>query len=201
MPDFSTQALLIFIKNPRRGHVKTRLAATEGDEKALEIYQQLLAYTRKTVQPLQADKQVWYSQFVPEQDEWDDAIFVKKRQQGETLGRRMQGAFKQAFNEDYRQVVIIGSDCGQLKKKHLEHAYEALKTNDVVIGPSEDGGYYLLGMRKYFPVLFEDKPWSTDDVFEHTLEDCKTYNLSYHVLETLNDVDTEEDWDQIKDQF
>lgn len=201
MPKSTSNALLIFVKNPKKGHVKTRLAATVGDEKALEIYKKLLAYTCQTVKPLQADKQVWYSQFIPAQDEWDEAMFTKKKQQGETLGTRMQGAFKQAFNEGYQRVVIIGSDCGQLKGKHLEHAYEALETNDVVIGPSVDGGYYLLGMRKYFPVLFEDKPWSTDDVFSQTVNDCKTDGLSYHVLEMLNDVDTKGDWNRIKDQF
>lgn len=201
MPKSTSNALLIFVKNPKKGHVKTRLAATVGDEKALEIYRQLLTHTRITVQPLQADKQVWYSQFIPRQDEWDDVMFAKKKQQGETLGKRMQRAFKEAFKKGYQRVVIIGSDCGQLKGKHLEHAYEALETNDVVIGPAEDGGYYLLGMRKYFPVLFEDKPWSTDDVFEQTLDDCKTYGLSCNVLETLNDVDTKEDWEQIKSWF
>ncbi|MBN2732440.1 MAG: TIGR04282 family arsenosugar biosynthesis glycosyltransferase [Balneolaceae bacterium] len=201
MPKSTSNALLIFIKNPQKGHVKTRLAATVGDERALEIYKKLLVYTRQTVKPLQADKQVWYSQFIPRQDEWDDVMFAKKKQQGETLGTRMQRAFKQVFNKGYQRVVIIGSDCGQLKGKHLEHAYEALETNDVVIGPAEDGGYYLLGMRKFFPVLFKDKPWSTDDVFGQTVNDCKTYGLSYHVLEMLNDVDTKEDWNQIKGQF
>lgn len=201
MPDTTTDALLIFIKNPELGNAKTRLAATIGDENALAVYKKLLAYTRKTVTPVEADKQLWYSRFIPKQDDWNKAIFDKRTQHGESLGERMKAAFQQAFDDGYKRVVIIGSDCGQLEPEHLEQAYCALLQNDVAIGPSQDGGYYLLGMRTFLPMLFKDKAWSTVDVFSQTLIDCKKHNLSCQVLEELNDVDTEEDWEQVKDRF
>ena len=201
MPDTTTDALLIFIKNPELGNAKTRLAATIGDKNGLAVYKKLLAYTRKTVTPIEADKQLWYSRFIPEQDAWNKAIFDKRTQHGESLGERMKAAFRQAFDDGYKRVVIIGSDCGQLEPEHLEQAYRALLQNDVAIGPSQDGGYYLLGMRTFLPVLFEDKAWSTVDVFSQTLSDCKKHHLSCQVLEELNDVDTEEDWEQVKDRF
>lgn len=201
MPQSSPQALLIFIKNAKKGNVKTRLAATLGDEEALSVYKKLLDYTREAVAPLEVDKQLWYSRFVPKNDNWDANIFNKKVQEGESLGQRMQQAFKQSFEEGYERSVIIGSDCAQLNPDHLEQAYQALLTNDVVIGPSQDGGYYLLGMRRYLPVLFEDKSWSTKDVFDQTIADCKKHGFSCHVLEELNDVDTETDWNQVKDKF
>ena len=201
MPSTNNNALLIFIKNPEKGNVKTRLAATVGDDKALKIYEKLLAYTCNTVLNVNADRQLWYSRYIAGEDAWSETNFTKKVQQGESLGQRMMYAFKQAFDEGYKKAVVIGSDCGQLQSEHLEDAYQALQTNDVVIGPSQDGGYYLLGMRRFLPVLFEDKAWSTENVFQQTVEDCKKHDSSYHILEELNDVDTEADWEQVKDQF
>ena len=201
VPSSKTNALLIFIKNPEKGNVKTRLAATLGEGKALNIYRRLLDHTRRTAQPLQADKQVWYSRYVDTNDAWDNELFSKKSQHGNNLGARMQHAFREAFEEGYQHVAIIGSDCGQLSTDHLRQAYEALEGNDVVLGPSEDGGYYLLGMRRFLPVLFKQKAWSTASVLGQTIADCEEHGFRYHVLEQLNDVDTEEDWDQIKDHF
>lgn len=199
--DSSTCCLLIFIRNPQLGKVKTRLASAVGDKKALDIYKKLLGYTRNTVRPLSIDKRVWYSNFINNRDEWDPRQFTKKKQRGENLGQRMQQAFRDAFVDGYQRVVIIGSDCGQLTYAHLQQAYDTLKSNDVVIGPSEDGGYYLLGMSRYLPVLLDDKSWGTETVFEQTISDCNAYNLDWHAMEQLNDVDTKADWDQVKDCF
>ena len=181
--------------------MKTRLAATVGEEKALLIYQKLLDYTRRVVLQVDADRQLWYSRFTAKNDGWDENQFMKEVQQGESLGQRMKYAFEQVFNDGCPKAVIIGSDCGELEPRHIEQAYESLQKNDVVIGPSEDGGYYLLGMSRFLPVLFENKLWSTDSVFQQTLDDCKNHSLSCHILEELNDVDTEEDWKQVKENF
>lgn len=201
MSQTTPNALLIFIKNPVKGNVKTRLAATVGDEKALKIYNKLLGYTRTTVQLVQADKQVWYARHVDSDDAWGSDFFSKRKQQGDDLGERMQHAFRQAFAEGYKRVVIIGSDCAELMAENLQQAYKSLHKNDVVIGPATDGGYYLLGMSRYLPVLFENKVWSTRSVFAQTRADCEAQGFSYHILEELNDVDTEADWNKIKDQL
>lgn len=198
MSSSKINALLIFIKNPIQGNVKTRLADTAGEEKALLIYKKLLDYTREVTLQVDADRQLWYSRFTDSNDAWDNQQFDKRVQEGNSLGERMSGAFEQAFEKDYSKVVIIGSDCAQLEAEHIKLAYLALDEDDVVIGPSEDGGYYLLGMNRFLPELFEDKEWSTPQVFEQTLSDCKEQGHSYHILEELNDVDTEDDWREVQ---
>lgn len=197
----SNRALLIFAKNPEKGTVKTRLAQTLGEDKALQIYKKLLAHTRRVVSSVQANKILWYSDFIPKQDRWKESEFTKKLQQGTSLGKRMQYAFAEAFDEGYERAVIIGSDCAQIKSGHISQAYRQLNTHDIVVGPSRDGGYYLLGMNQYCPALFENKAWSTEKVLQQTLEECNQLGLSYYLLETLNDVDTEADWKEIQDQL
>ncbi len=195
------KALIIFIKNPRLGNVKTRLAATVGNQEALRIYRQLLSYTRRAALGVSAYRELWYSRHIPEGDDWRETDFTKKLQHGSSLGERMKHAFHIAFDEGRRRVVIIGSDCAQLQPEHIQEAFENLNDHEVVIGPANDGGYYLLGTSQFIPALFENKAWSTNRVMEQTLQDCKELNLSYHMLEELNDVDTEADWQQVKDKF
>ena len=201
MSTSSNRVLLIFIKNPQKGNVKTRLATDLGDEEALHIYQKLLDYTRRLTLEVTADRILWYSRYIQLNDGWDESSFIKKKQRGETLGQRMKYAFAYVFEEDYKKAVIIGSDCGQLKPGHVEEAYQDLDSNDVVIGPSRDGGYYLLGMNRLLPGLFDEKPWSTDAVLQQTIDDCKEQGYSVHLLDELNDVDTKADWQQVKGQF
>lgn len=194
MQNTTERLLLIFIKNPQKGKVKTRLAATLGNEKALAIYKQLLNHTHQVVQSVQADKQLWYSDFIPESDDWDDTQVKKRIQHGNDLGQRMKVAFKRAFENNKSKVVIIGSDCAQLQPRHLEQAFDALKNNEAVIGPARDGGYYLLGMNRFIPALFNGKPWGEDAVLKQTITDFQRQNIKYKLLEKLNDIDTEKDW-------
>jgi rSAM/selenodomain-associated transferase 1 len=186
-------ALIIFVKNPEKGKVKTRLAKTIGDEKALEAYQMMLAHTREIALQIDTERFLFYSQFVDEQDEWPNERFRKALQANRDLGGKMSEAFQKAFASGMERVVIIGSDCLDLRTKHVEEAFRSLETHDFVIGPAEDGGYYLLGMRKFTTTLFRDKQWSTEHVFPDTLADIKAMGASVHLLETLSDVDYEED--------
>jgi rSAM/selenodomain-associated transferase 1 len=201
VPKSSKNALLIFIKNPKKGTVKTRLAATIGEDEALQVYHKLLDYTRYVALQVDTARQLWYSRFIAEDDAWKSQNFDKHKQIGESLGERMRNAFEQAFEEGFDKAVIIGSDCAQLQAEHIEQTYRALDDHEVVIGPSEDGGYYLLGMNRFLPELFEGKQWSTPQVFEQTVDDCKEHGLGCHILQELNDVDTEADWQQVKDRF
>ncbi|CAL2092610.1 conserved protein of unknown function [Tenacibaculum sp. 190524A02b] len=187
----SKNLLLIFTRNPELGKVKTRLAKTIGDEAALAIYKFLLNHT-KTVTTFGAfDKAVYYSVKVRENDIWDTNTYLKFPQQGSNLGERMKNAFQDAFDNNYDKVVIIGSDLYDLKAHHIEEAFEKLSTNDVVIGPAEDGGYYLLGLKKVHTNIFENKAWGTETVRKDTLNDLQ--NVSLHLLEPLNDIDVFED--------
>jgi len=187
------QALIIFVKKPEIGKVKTRLAASIGDIKALEVYQKLLKRTFVVTQPLALDKFVYYTPEIVHDDIWNDDLYFKALQTEGELGNRMQTAFEERYKAGYQRVCIIGSDCYQLSSQLLEQAYHKLEEHDVVIGPSTDGGYYLLGMKKLIPEFFANKPWSTDKVLEMTVADAKQQHLSCFLLPELTDVDREED--------
>lgn len=183
--------ILIFTRNPELGKVKTRLAKTVGDESALNIYKFLLQHTEKVIRTIDADKAVYYSVKVRDHDLWSNTNYTKFQQEGIDLGERMLNAFKNAFKQNYDKVIIVGSDLFDLHEKHVNNAFEALDTNDVVIGPAEDGGYYLLGMKSLHAQVFKNKAWGTETVFNDTIEDLK--NESVFLLDVLNDVDTYDD--------
>lgn len=188
------KALIIFIKNPALGKVKTRLAATLGDEKALEIYERLLVHTRQVCEKVGTDRLLFYSSYINEDDDWDTKEFRKFVQVGSDLGARMRGAFEEAFERyGYEKVVIIGSDCADLTEDTITAAFQQLEHHDMVIGPSNDGGYYLLGMNRLFTPVFEDKKWSTSSVLEDTVMDIENAGMTCYILPELTDIDTEDD--------
>lgn len=189
----SKNLLMLFVRNPELGKVKTRLAASVGPETALDIYLHLLQHTRSVTQALPLDKVVYYSERVEQQDMWPNSQYQKKLQPGGELGEKMMAAFEAAFAEGYTSVVIIGSDCLQLTSEIINKAFEELKTHEVVIGPALDGGYYLLGMKHLHPELFRDKRWSTEHVFPDTLYDIERLHLSHALLPSLSDIDSLED--------
>jgi uncharacterized protein len=189
--------LLIFIKNPRPGYVKTRLARTVGDAEALRIYHILLARTRQAATAAHAQRWLCYSDAVEEHDEWPAADFRKCVQHPGDLGHRMQQAFAEAFAAGADKVVIIGSDCPALTGPAIDEAFQALDTDDFVVGPTFDGGYYLLGMRAFTPAVFADIAWSTDAVLPATLARIAGLGQTAALLPTLSDVDTEEDLGEI----
>lgn len=171
------------------GKVKTRLAAAIGDEQALRVYKLLLNHTHNITAPINYTKYVYYADEISPIDLWDEGNFIKVVQSGNDLGDRMFNAFQSAFNDDYQKVVIIGSDCFQLSTELIISAFDALKQYDAVIGPAEDGGYYLLGLKKLVPAIFKEKTWSTNSVCSDTIADLERLRLSYKLLHTLNDVD------------
>lgn len=191
-------ALIIFVRNPELGKVKTRIAETAGNEKALCIYTTLLQHTVLITQLLHADKFVFYADYLNENDGWNNDNYRKRVQQGNSLGDKMNHAFESVFTEGYTAVCIIGSDCISLSKEIIENAFHQLEGADVVIGPSTDGGYYLLGMKQLHKTLFENKQWSTNEILPSTISSLKQLSLSYRLLQRLTDIDTEEDWFQFQ---
>ena len=187
----SSNLLVIFTRNPKLGKVKTRLAKDVGDEAALEIYKFLLEHTVRVTKDLDVHKVVYYSEEVRENDLWDNKTFSKKLQQGKHLGVKMMNAFEEGFREGYEKIVIIGSDLYELSPKDLERAFAALEEKDFVLGPAEDGGYYLLGMTKMRPEIFQNKKWSTSTVLSDTLKDLEGEKVA--LLKEKNDVDHYED--------
>ena len=185
------QLLIIFVKNPRLGQVKTRLAASIGDEASLIIYQQLLDYTEKITSHLPVDKVVFFTAPPLSTESWPG--FMEETQISGDLGVKMHHAFAWGFQKGYKEICIIGSDCYELQTSNIQQAFEALAKHDVVLGPTLDGGYYLLGMKKMHATLFHNKSWSTEQVLPATIEDLKQNGLSYQLLDTLRDIDREQD--------
>ena len=187
----SKNLIIVFTRNPELGKVKTRLAKTIGDESALNIYKFLLEHTEKTIRNIDSDKAVYYSFKIRDNDIWDNAIYQKKQQLGRDLGLRMFNAFENGFSNNYEKIIIIGSDLLDLHPSHINEAFNKLDNRDVVIGPAEDGGYYLLGLKFIPSNIFSNKAWGTSSVLKDTLDDLKSLNV--HLLKELNDIDTFDD--------
>lgn len=185
--------LIIFYRNPELGKVKTRLAKTIGEERALAVYLKLSSHTRDITEELAVAKAIYYSEFADTEDHWPNTSYQKKVQQGNGLGEKMHDAFVNAFADGYKSVCIIGTDCLELTPSIINNAFKRLTTHDAVIGPAVDGGYYLLGMNKLHPEIFKEKSWSTASVCADTILDFKNLKLSFSKLETLSDIDDEND--------
>jgi rSAM/selenodomain-associated transferase 1 len=188
--------LIIFVKNPELGKVKSRLAKSIGNKKALSVYKKLLKRTKEITIELPMDKCVYYSDVVEQDDLWENHIFQKKLQKGNDLGERMYNAFKEASNDSYHKICLIGSDLMELTNEIVMQAFRLLDNRKIVLGPSFDGGYYLIAMKAPVKELFLNKKWSTKEVFSDAIHEITTLNLDYATLPKLNDID--DVWD-IKD--
>jgi rSAM/selenodomain-associated transferase 1 len=186
-----TNALLIFTRNPELGKVKTRLAKTIGDADALQVYKDLLQHTMEQTQGVDCDKFVFYDSAIIDGDIWKEEDYHKRIQSQGDLGQKMQTAFELLFDMGYTNCIIVGSDLFDLKSELIETAFTELQKNNVVLGPAEDGGYYLLGLKEIHRALFQNKDWGTSSVFADTLKDLEAQKI--HLLQTLNDIDTFED--------
>jgi hypothetical protein len=142
-----------------------------------------------------ADVQVRYTpaDALLEIPQWVQPTWKTAPQGDGNLGERLTAAFRDAFKSGRDRVVIIGSDSPDITRQDIEAAWSALETNDVVLGPAEDGGYWLIGLRAEQPVLFENIAWSSRTVFEETLSRARAAKLSTHILRKLPDIDTIED--------
>jgi len=185
--------LIIFAKNPVLGETKTRLAKSVGHQNALKVYLHLLEHTAKICLEIEADRHIYYSSFIENDDIFSDQSFVKSVQVGNDLGNRMYNAFKDLFGQWAEKVVIIGTDCMELNADIINEAFEKLDQSDAVIGPAKDGGYYLLGMKTLYKDLFFNKTWSSENVLLDTILDFQRLNIKYEMLTPLNDVDHEKD--------
>lgn len=152
-------------------------------------------HTRKVAQAVPTNRLLFYSNSIEQNDLWPLSSFQKFVQSGEDLGARIEHAFHRAFQQ-YKKVLIIGSDCPTLTPEIVQNAYDQLDQHSFVIGPANDGGYYLLGMKEYTPSLFQGVTWSTPEVFPTTIQKIKTLGKTYALLPVLSDVDYEEDWDK-----
>lgn len=187
----SENLIVVFAKNIILGKVKTRLAKTVGDTAAVDVYKHLFTITeRETLKAQNCDLHIYFSDVVI-QSVWPNT--EKFVQTGNDLGERMMNAFEDGFSKGYKRIIGVGSDLPDLSAEIMEAGLKALETNDTVFGPSEDGGYYLIGMRQSTPCIFQNKPWSTDQLLNITLAELAEKGYSTKQLITLNDVDDIDD--------
>ena len=187
--------LIVFVKTPRPGTVKTRLGLGAAAESL--AYQQLV----DTVLAKLGDFPGVELRFAPADAEHEIRAWLRPgwsaaAQSAGDLGQRLMDAFGQALCGGARRVVIVGSDCPYLDREDIREAWAQLKTCDLVLGPAEDGGYWLIGLRQNQPGLFENIAWSSWSVFTETMARAKALGLKSFLLRTLSDVDTRDDWER-----
>lgn len=183
--------LIVFVKNVILGKAKTRLAASIGKYEAFKVYKRLVEITEiETSKLVGTDIHIYFSDKVI-QSKWPgEKKFV---QMGSDLGERMKSAFENGFNEGYTKIVGIGSDLPNITAEIIEKGLSELDQSDTVFGPAEDGGYYLLGMKKMHTEIFDGKAWSTEGLLDQTIKALESADISYKKIKTLNDVDNIED--------
>lgn len=198
MPDRAPKNILIvFVKYPEPGKVKTRIARDLGAHRAAEIYSRIAMRTIENVSMPDIHETVIY--FDPPDGEKEVRLWLGiddvnyEPQSGGTIGDRMSNAFERVFSGGAEKAVLVGSDVPEITGGTINDAFKLLEETDVVIGPAADGGYYLLGLKKFEPFLFSGIEWGTSLVLERTLDRIKEKNLSHKTLDTLKDVDSIDD--------
>ncbi len=190
-------ALIIFARYPEPGKVKTRLASSIGKEKAAMLYKQWAEkiFFESEQAKLISHRYLFYTERRDSRKikKWVRNGFLFHAQRGNQLGDRMKAAFQKVFNDKIQKALIVGTDSPDLTGELIDSAVKKLDECDIVIGPANDGGYYLLGMQRYYPELFDEIPWSTGEVLKETVRKIKKLNLQYHCLPVLYDIDTFED--------
>lgn len=195
-PDRS-DALLIFLRWPEPGAVKTRLARDIGNQEAAEVYRHLAERTLDAARSL-ADRCRAVAFYTPQErgrdiERWVGPDFECLPQIEGDLGARMAAAFRYVFEAGAARAVIIGTDCPFITSDLLDRSFHLLNENDIVIGPAKDGGYYLLGMKVLRRELFKGIPWSSSEVFRVTLDRIRRAGWACAQLPELFDVDRVED--------
>lgn len=189
------KVIQLYLKAPRPGAVKTRLASTTGEGRATAVYRQMVERQLYAL-PRDWSLDVRFEPSDAEEKlrEWLGDLEFTPQSDGD-LGDRISNGVEDAFANGAELVFCIGADCPGLKAVHFQQAWEFLETGaDVVFGPTEDGGYYLLGQKKHHPRLFADIPWSTDQTLRASLRNAKDNGLRFALLPKLYDVDEEGDW-------
>lgn len=198
----SERLLIVFVKAPRVGGVKTRLAAAIGAEAACEAYQRMVAALWKRIDRMD-NVQLRFSpqEAAGEVQPWLRRGWTIAPQGGGDLGSRLAGAFADAFAAGAQRVAIIGSDCPYVTAADIEQAWAALDADDVVLGPARDGGYWLVALKQPQPNILAGISWGTSQVLERTLDRARAGKLRVHLLRELSDIDTADDWRSYLNSF
>ncbi|MGJ3251700.1 MAG: TIGR04283 family arsenosugar biosynthesis glycosyltransferase [Elainellaceae cyanobacterium] len=200
-----TARLIVFTRYPEPGKTKTRLIPALGAEGAADLQRQMTEHTMQQIQSVLRQCSVGVEVRFSGGNQhlmadWLGDGWSYHPQGDGDLGCRMEAAFRSAFDAGMTRVVMIGIDCPWVNADTLMRAFDALRSHDVVLGPATDGGYYLIGLCCLIPALFRDIPWSTDAVFQQSMDIARQQGRAIALLDRLTDVDRPEDvwvWDTI----
>ncbi|MBI5182548.1 MAG: TIGR04282 family arsenosugar biosynthesis glycosyltransferase [Nitrospirae bacterium] len=196
-------ALIIFAKTPVKGRVKTRLQKNLSQAEALKLYKGFLFETVNLADKVKNCKKI-IACYPDERHPYFKKIakrfgFHLIKQHGRDLGDRMKNALAEFLDKGFKKAVIIGCDSPTLPKEYIESAFRGLDKKRIIIGPSCDGGYYLIGVRDMAPPIFNDIEWGTRDVLKETLKRIPKKMLpSFHLLPFWYDIDTADDLEFLK---
>jgi uncharacterized protein len=192
-----TRCVILFVKLPEKGRVKSRLASQLDGDIVLRLYECMVL---DAIDMLSSGRYSFRICFDPPEAsdrirQWLGNAYSYVPQFGDDLGEKMERAFSRVFSEEVSEAVLIGSDVPGVTSTIVNEAFEALATHDSVIGPASDGGYYLIGFSKgaLCPEIFHHMIWSTAVVFEETVKRLRQASRSVHVLPELTDMDRKED--------
>jgi rSAM/selenodomain-associated transferase 1 len=185
--------ILCFVKYPEKGQVKLRLAVDLDDDVVVELYRNFVLDVVSILKKLDTQFYLFFSPLNTKKKfrEWLGSSYSYVPQEGNDLGERMKNSFSYAFAEGFHRVILVGSDSPDLPGDFLRNAIVELQTHDMVLGPSSDGGYYLIGFRDdtFLPSVFDGISWSSSTVYQETMTKIKTAGRSLSLLPAWSDVD------------
>jgi rSAM/selenodomain-associated transferase 1 len=195
LPD---ERLIIFTRYPEPGRTKTRLIPALGPEGAAEFHRRLTGQTLETGRQIESKRRIQLEIYYDGGDEsqmqaWLGGQLTFRPQGSGDLGEKLHRAFHETFQTGARRVVIIGTDSPDLTAEILEEAFDAVLSCDLVIGPANDGGYYLIGLGRMIPELFAGIEWGGEKVFAQTVSKAREVGARFELLVQLSDVDRPED--------
>ena len=197
------ERLIIFTRYPEPGRTKTRLIPALGPEGAADFHRRMTELTMRSGRRIENNRRIrlevsYEGGDEPQMRAWLGAQLTFRPQGQGDLGEKLRRAFHETFQSGARRVVIIGTDCPDLTAEILEEAFDALSPHDLVIGPADDGGYYLIGLSRMIPELFAGIEWGGEKVFAQTISKAREVGARFESLVQLSDVDRPEDLEACK---
>jgi uncharacterized protein len=189
--------LILFVKYPKKGLVKLRLCKDLNENNVLDLYR---CFVQDTLETIKKTDIPFFICFHPPEEkqkflDWLGPTYEYLPQQGQDLGERMKNSFTTVFTKGYQKAILLGSDSPDIPPEYITNARKILQTKDIVLGPTVDGGYYLIGFQTatFTPTVFDDIPWSTPQVLQKTLMKIRQENRSIGFLPVWSDIDTVSD--------
>ncbi len=199
------KGIILFLKYPEAGKVKTRIGAELGDDFTVVLYKKFVSDILKKISSLEPDLIIYFTPMEKQKEiaDWLGYSLPVIPQSGNNVGERMRSAFREQFMAGYSRLILIGSDIPHIPSIYLLNALNFLENKIPVIGPASDGGYYLIGFNRnnFLPSVFEGINWSTGSVFTETITAFEKYGFKPSVLPVLSDIDTADDLRKILREY